>query len=114
MSKAADLRYEGIRTRSGARLHQLRAVSPLRINPWVLQDPEWADASAIKGLIYDIYVTDDGTPVSATFTARIRVADPDGVGKTEVKIVADYRFRNVGRAVTITPPAGVCNTQAGA
>jgi hypothetical protein len=108
LTAARDLQYEGIKTKNGARLHQLRATKPRAINPWVLQDSEWAKAT-VKGVIYDVYVNDSGVPVVSTFTARIRV--PDGVAKTEIKIVADYRFRNVGRPVDIKAPADVCEGQ---
>jgi hypothetical protein len=106
---AKDVRYEGIVTKDGLRLHRLRATRPLQINPWVLQDPDWAKAT-VSSVVYDIFVNDDGLPIVATFTARIRV--PDGVAKTEVKIVADYRFGNIGAPAQIKAPAGVCKNQA--
>jgi hypothetical protein len=107
---AKDVRYEGIVTRNGQRLHRLRATRPLQINPWVMQDPEWAKAT-VSSVVYDMFVNDDGLPILSTFTARIRVPDPDGVGKTELKIAADYRFRDIGRPAKITAPAGVCKNQ---
>jgi hypothetical protein len=101
---AKDVRYEGVVTKDGQRLHRLRAVKPLQTNPWVLQD-DWA-TSPISGVVYDVLVSDLGVPVSATFNARMRV--PDGVGRTEIKIAADYRYTNLGRPAAIKAPAGVC------
>jgi hypothetical protein len=104
---AKDVRYEGIVTKDGQRLHRLRAVKPLQANPWVLQD-DWAK-SPISDVAYDVLVTDQGLPISGTFTARMRV--PDGVSRTEIRIATDYRYTNVGRPPQIKAPAGVCKNQ---
>jgi hypothetical protein len=104
---AKDVRYEGVVTKDGQRLHRLRAVKPLQANPWVLQD-DWAK-SPISDVAYDVLVNDAGLPISGNFTARMRV--PDGAGRTEIKIATDYRYANIGRPAQIKPPAGVCKNQ---
>jgi hypothetical protein len=104
---AKDVQYEGIVTKDGQRLHRLRAVKPLQANPWILQD-DWA-RSPISDVLYDVFVTDAGVPVSAEFAARMRV--PDGVGRTEIKIATTYRYANIGRPAQIKAPAGVCKSQ---
>jgi hypothetical protein len=54
----------------------------------------------IEKVSLDLYVTSDGTPVSATFNAWTDASD----GEHLVQIVTTYGFANVGSAGPIVAP----------
>ncbi|MGI8704150.1 MAG: hypothetical protein ACR2JZ_06530 [Candidatus Limnocylindrales bacterium] len=101
-----DVRYEDAQTRDGHRLHRLRITRQLDLRLFASGEDFFVEPD-LRGAVFDIFVRDDGTPVRADYTARYRVA-VETLGKTEVRLESDYRFREVGDEVKIPRPPDVC------
>jgi hypothetical protein len=108
LKSADDVSYEGIKQEQGYTFHRLRISGGSSIAPWMADDPVLRDAD-VRALVYDVFVTEDGTPSRAEFAARIRV--PNGLRKTELKITGDYHFRGVGEEKRISRPMAGCGSR---
>ena len=96
-----DIEYVGTETRNGQQLHRLRLTKAVPLDPKTLGGGALTDVD-IESTSFDVFVEEDGTPVTATF-------DLTGSGRANrqtvpIELEADYTFSGVGSDIVIEPP----------